>query len=168
MQALPIPVAHIKRLEQDSRQMRELVNDALTLAWLSHEAPRLQHDHFDLVDLLDALIDDVRFEYPHHQWHVDLPDSAPLHHSSQRALGQALENLLRNACHYCGEHGTLTLSLCQCGPRYALTLRDSGPGVAEEQLAHLFTPFFRTAEARQARPEGTGLGWHWPVGKSMR
>jgi two-component system sensor histidine kinase PfeS len=157
----------LTRLEQESQQMRQLVNDALTLAWLTHEPPTLGSDTFDLVDLLDALMDDVCFEYPEHQWHVVLPDSALLKNSSQRALGQALENLLRNACHYSlvAAHDTtnpkpptLSVSLRAQQLSYQLTLRDNGPGVEEQQLEHLFTPFYRTPDARQTRPEGTGLG----------
>lgn len=157
----------LARLEQESQQMRQLVNDALTLAWLTHEAPTLGSDTFDLVDLLDALMDDVRFEYPEHQWCVALPDSALLENSSQRALGQALENLLRNACHYsmAAANGTtnpqpptLSLTLRPQQYSYQLTLRDNGPGVEAQQLRHLFTPFYRTPDARQTRPEGTGLG----------
>lgn len=151
----------VARLEQESQQMRQLVNDALTLAWLSHETPVLGTDTFDLVDLLDALLDDARFEYPDHRWSVSLPESALLYHSSQRALGQALENLLRNACHYSlatSPPPTVTLSLTPQPRGYRLTLRDNGPGVEASQLPHLFTPFYRTADARRCRPEGTGLG----------
>ena len=156
--------ASLARLEQESQQMRQLVNDALTLAWLTHETPAVGNDTFDLVDLLDALLDDVRFEYPDHRWCVSLPESALLMHSNQRALGQALENLLRNACHYSSaphevaKPPTVTLTLSAGPHSYQLTLRDNGPGVEASQLPHVFTPFYRTAEARQSRPEGTGLG----------
>ena len=161
MKATPDSPPQLTRLEQESQQMRQLVNDALTLVWLTHESPTLGSDTFDLVDLLDALMDDVRFEYSEHQWHVELPDSALLENSSQRALAQALENLLRNACHYSSsvcQTPTLYLSLRQQKDYYQLTLRDNGPGVEEAQLQHLFTPFYRTPDARQTRPEGTGLG----------
>nr|WP_273543193.1 sensor histidine kinase [Halomonas profundi] len=158
MKASRSPPDQLARLEQESLQMSRLVNDALTLAWLSHTSPTLDSDAFDLVDLIDALIDDVRFEYPHHQWELALPENASIAHSSQRALGQALENLLRNACHYSGSAGTLYLSLSQQVKTYTLILRDNGPGVPEELLDRLFVPFYRSADARQVRPEGTGLG----------
>ncbi|BBI63726.1 hypothetical protein HSBAA_50320 [Vreelandella sulfidaeris] len=144
--------------------MRQLVNDALTLVWLTHESPTLGSDTFDLVDLLDALMDDVRFEYSEHQWHVELPDSALLENSSQRALAQALENLLRNACHYSSsvcQTPTLYLSLRQQKDYYQLTLRDNGPGVEEAQLQHLFTPF--TAPRMHVKRAPRAPGWGLPL-----
>jgi two-component system sensor histidine kinase CpxA len=39
-----------------------------------------------------------------------------------------------------------------------ITIRDHGPGVAEESLEHLFLPFYRVDEARDRRSGGSGLG----------
>jgi C4-dicarboxylate-specific signal transduction histidine kinase len=72
------------------------------------------------------------------------------------ALEQITHNLLSNALHAleqvpAGER-RLELSVAPDGPRSVLSVRDSGPGIAPEMLAHLFEPFF------SSRPGGLGLG----------
>jgi len=91
---------------------------------------------------------------------------------------QVLLNLVRNAVQAMAGKGTLKLRtriesnyhLERVGPERARTVRvdveDTGPGIAEEDIPHLFTPFFTR------RPQGTGLGLaiaqHWTVKQGGR
>lgn len=71
-------------------------------------------------------------------------------------LHQILGNLLDNARRYCsGRAGAVRIFSSEPGPgRTALHVLDDGPGLDEEQRAHLFEPFFTTD------PKGTGLGMY--------
>ena len=61
---------------------------------------------------------------------------------------QVLINIIRNAAESIGEHGTIDVTLRDS----RLTIADSGAGIASEDAAELFTPFFST------KREGRGLG----------
>lgn len=148
----------LPRIRRECRLMRSLVEDALTLAWLENEQPSLDQDSLDLTDLLDSVIEDARYEYPQHCLDVDLPHQAEISGSSHRALAQAVENVIRNACHYTPAGGHIRIGLRPEGEGYRLTIDDQGPGVATEQMELIFTPFYRTAQARDDRPDGHGLG----------
>lgn len=148
----------LPRIRRECRLMRSLVEDALTLAWLENEQPSLDHDSLDLTDLLDSVIEDARYEYPLHVIESSLPDQAEISGSSQRALAQAIENVIRNACLYTPGGGLVRVALQPDGDGYRLTIDDEGPGVAEDQLERIFTPFYRTVQARDDRPDGHGLG----------
>jgi len=87
----------LSRLRYEASTMRELVEDTLTFAWLNTESPQLNSDDFDLVELFNVICEDARFEYPDRTLHVDTPECANIEKSSQLALGQALENIIRNA-----------------------------------------------------------------------
>jgi nitrogen fixation/metabolism regulation signal transduction histidine kinase len=66
---------------------------------------------------------------------------------------QVLLNLVRNALEaMAGTGGTLTLGARRDGDAVALTVSDTGPGVAAEDMPRLFEPYFTT------KPGGTGLG----------
>jgi signal transduction histidine kinase len=67
-------------------------------------------------------------------------------------LHQALVNLIRNAVEAMGQQGTLTLGVAADEQGVDLIVRDSGPGIAPEQIDRIFNPFFTT------RATGTGLG----------
>lgn len=68
-------------------------------------------------------------------------------------MEQALVNILKNAVEAIGTDGTITLRAGIVSDRPRFSVEDSGPGLAPEVRAHLFTPFFSTKEAGQ----GIGL-----------
>ncbi|WNM62158.1 PAS domain-containing sensor histidine kinase [Candidatus Nitrospira neomarina] len=69
-------------------------------------------------------------------------------------MNQVLLNLILNACQAMGDGGTLSLALHPTDDMVELTVQDTGSGIAQEQLAKIFDPFFST----KAVGEGTGLG----------
>jgi len=81
--------------------------------------------------------------------------------ADETELGRIFLNLFENARRY--GRGTytglaeVTVSAVKTGPWLIVSVRDQGPGVAPEKLAHLTTPFFRGDTARTAA-SGAGLG----------
>ncbi len=72
-------------------------------------------------------------------------------------LRQALANLLSNAIKYNRRDGLVEVAVSDEGDRVLIEVRDTGPGMTEEQLAGLFQPFNRVG-AERGNVEGTGLG----------
>jgi two-component system sensor histidine kinase TctE len=70
-------------------------------------------------------------------------------------LREALVNLVDNALNYAGEHGSVTVAVTPEMRTVALSVEDSGPGVAEEWWSRLGERFFRPPGSRR---EGSGLG----------
>jgi two-component system NtrC family sensor kinase len=67
-------------------------------------------------------------------------------------IGQVLLNLLQNAMQAAGATGTMGVRLRSEAGQVMMTVADNGPGIAAENLPHLFNPFFTT------RPVGDGKG----------
>lgn len=112
----------------------------------------------DLVDLLEILIEDGRFEYPDKLISADLPNQAHIENSNHRALGQALENILRNALRYTPINKQVRVSLIDHDHEYQIIISDQGPGVPKEHLNTIFRPFFRIDSARSCNSDSFGLG----------
>jgi two-component system, OmpR family, sensor histidine kinase PfeS len=155
---------NIARIERESHHLRRLVEDTLTLAWLENERPALCDETLDLVDLIDVLVEDARFEFDDRQIVCHLPGSAEISQSHHRALGQAIENIIRNAMRYTPSGGQVTVSLSEEASGYSIEVCDQGPGINPEQLPHIFEPFYRADDARTSRHgdrqehSGFGLG----------
>ena len=80
----------------------------------------------------------------------DLPRVA----ADERRLSQVFLNLLLNAADATGGVGRISISAALDGDRVAISVADSGPGVAAADLPRIFEPFFTT----KAGGQGTGLG----------
>jgi two-component system C4-dicarboxylate transport sensor histidine kinase DctB len=85
---------------------------------------------------------------------LELPDQSPMVLADEARLDQVIVNLLRNALDAVASrnHRLITVSLDQDGDHVLLRVRDTGPGIPEEDLPSLFDPFFTTKEV------GVGLG----------
>lgn len=73
-------------------------------------------------------------------------------------IAQILDNVLNNALKYSGPSAPIEVSLTVEGDQAQVRIADHGVGVPADEVALLFTPFFRTSRTRQA--SGTGLGLH--------
>jgi two-component system, OmpR family, sensor kinase len=71
------------------------------------------------------------------------------------ALAVLIRNVLDNALRHTPDGGRVDIHLHAEGPRAVLRVEDSGPGICDADLAHVFEPFFR---GRRSEGEGTGLG----------
>ena len=148
----------IARVERESKQIRKLVEDTLTLAWLENERPSLVDEDLDLVDLLDVVVDDARFEFPGRCIETVLPKHAPITQSNHRSLGQALENIIRNAMRFTPLGASVYVTLMSEAKNYQISIVDQGPGVAEGHLDKIFQPVYRVDHSRSAPSDSFGLG----------
>ncbi|NQZ31960.1 MAG: histidine kinase sensor domain-containing protein [Oceanospirillaceae bacterium] len=138
----------IERLSNESAIMRELVEDTLMLVWLNNEMPTLNKDSFDLVELLEVICNDARFEYPQHCIILQGPTQLPIGNSSQRALNQALENIIRNALQHTPTAHQVIIAVDRQNDKLQVTVSDNGPGVPEHLLEDIFQPFFQVDKSR--------------------
>ncbi len=148
----------IERLRYESSTMRELVEDALTLVWLNNEKPNLDKESFDLMELLQVICDDAQFEYPNNELVIDTPEQDELLadgpideliiESSPRALGQALENIIRNALSYTPPNSKVRVSFKISSDSISIKIKDYGKGVPEHLLDNIFQPFFQVDKSR--------------------
>ena len=148
----------LPRLEKETNDIRTLIEDTLTLAWLENEKPKLNGEPLDLTELILVIIEDAKFEFPEAQFIIDLPQQLILENCSQRALVQALENLIRNALKYSPVEKTVSIKVEYNQEHVNILISDQGSGVPEEHLENIFKPFFRVDKSRDKKANGFGLG----------
>jgi len=149
---------HLDRIARESQHIRKLVEDTLTLAWLENEEPIIQQEDVDLVDLLDVLTEDAKFEFPDRNILLDTPSNALIQNTSHRALCPAIENIIRNALRYTPKGKYVWVKLTQANDYYCIEIIDQGPGIPEQYLDRIFNPFFRVDNSRMAENDSFGLG----------
>ncbi|MGB0892835.1 MAG: histidine kinase sensor domain-containing protein [Parashewanella sp.] len=148
----------ISRVEKEVDAINGLVEDALTLAWFDNEKPVLKSEDVDVLALIDSIVEDAKFEFPNNEILLTLPKVCIFPQSDHRALGQAIENILRNAMKYSPINSTIYFSVEELNGNLKMMICDQGQGVPEDCLQKLFTPFFRVEASRARDSGGHGLG----------
>lgn len=148
----------LPRLKREVEQMHHLVEDALTLAWLDSDPDIERGETFNLATLLDLICDDAAFEYADRVIERNYASDLMILDSSQQALSQAIENVIRNAMKYSPSGQPVVVECCRDKGHYRLCVSDRGPGVPESDLDKIFEPFYRTDKARSRDVGGAGLG----------
>ena len=92
------------------------------------------------------------------QFHVDKMDGLPHLSADPGRLRQVFSNLLDNAIRHTPPGGEIVVSSAIDGEQITLSIRDSGEGVAPEQLPYLFDRFYRSDTSRTRDTGGSGLG----------
>jgi two-component system sensor histidine kinase CpxA len=146
----------LARIEQETEKLDQLVGQILTLARL-RSSPLDQFVDVSLDELLAEVVDNARFEHP--AVTINYQASAvPTIQGNRAELASAVENVLRNALLHSGSAADVAVELRQSGGDVVITVCDNGPGVPEDQLSHLFEPFYRVDPSRDHKVSGYGLG----------
>ncbi|MEO6885481.1 MAG: HAMP domain-containing sensor histidine kinase [Jatrophihabitantaceae bacterium] len=155
---LPTPVTEaLSRIAAESDRMGHLVEDLLLLARLD-SGRELEQIDVDLTHIVLDAVSDARVTSIDHHWQLDLAEDEVHVLGDPRALHQILANLLANARIHTPPETTIltTLRKLEAG-QVVLTIADTGPGIDQGTLPHIFDRFVRADTARSS-PEGSGLG----------
>jgi signal transduction histidine kinase len=88
----------------------------------------------------------------------NMPDNFPTLVGDKELLKIAVINILGNAVKYSPENKSITLSLQEQDDMVVLTIADTGYGISEEDLPHIFEKFYRSKDAHITEQTGSGLG----------
>ncbi len=142
-------------IDSEAERLTRLVNDLLLLAQSEATPLEIMHEPVPLVTVVADVLRQERLLAPNHEWHFDRRANPVILGDSDR-LHQLCINLFDNARRHTPEGSQIEV-IVDCEDDFAvLTVADTGPGIPEEQLPHLFEPFFRGD--RNRRQEGAGLG----------
>jgi two-component system, OmpR family, sensor histidine kinase CpxA len=149
------------QMEHDLERLNDMITRLLTIAQLDGAAKPLAMSVVDLSELIAQVVHDAGFEARHRDVTVTLsadPECSVV--GNTELLSSAIENVVRNAIHYTDVGTTVEVALKseQVTRRVTLSVRDCGPGVPDTELSRIFLPFYRTAEARDRKSGGAGLG----------
>lgn len=150
---------YIRVLKEQSQLLRRLVEDILDLSRLA--IGKTRKIEFEPVDL-NLLVEQAITAYTPAAQQVGLQLSAELASTAMvqgeaHYLSRAIQNLIGNAIQYTPA-GWVKLTNWRNGEWICLEVQDSGIGISEQDLPHIFERFYRGRSVRQSKVHGTGLG----------
>lgn len=94
----------------------------------------------------------------HFEIESDISENLPPISGDEKALSQAVQNLIANGLKYSGESSKLKISAKNGGGEIKIAVEDFGIGIAPKDLRQIFQPFYRAKEVVDAQIHGNGLG----------
>jgi two-component system sensor histidine kinase CpxA len=154
---------HLDRIELEADRLNALIGQLLKMARVESGVDLEHSTQFDLAGVVEEVSADADYEARHRQCTVRFERrDACVVQGAREMLRGAVENVVRNAVRHTGQQTAVEISLdrTHVGGRTLATIqvRDHGPGVVDDLVGDLFTPFHRVAHTELANMDGTGLG----------
>jgi len=154
----------LDRIELESDRLDELIGRLLELTKLEADMECFERTIFNMDEILERVVRDAHFEAQGKGKAVLQLSTCPAQIYGMPDLVQsALENVIRNAVRFTAEESSVEvnskmISLENGAKAVETTVRDHGPGVPEDEVEDIFTPFYRVAAARDRQSGGVGMG----------
>jgi signal transduction histidine kinase len=149
----------VNNIHNETIRLNSLASSFLDLARLESGRVQFRKTVFSITDLIyeckDAMASKAMED--NIQIRVESPERLPLLEADRDKLKQVLLNLLSNAIKYNRPNGTVMLRVEETRKDMVIYVQDTGLGIPDESLPHLFQKFFRVRE-HESRVAGTGLG----------
>ena len=147
-------------IDNQAQRLVRFVNELLDVARIGRTRIQVKRAPVDFVAIVRQAIDTVTplAQKRQHRLDATLPDTALRVRGDPDRLMQVVVNLLENAVKYTAPGGKIALKLERRGVEAVLSIRDSGIGIAPENLERIFDLFAQAETARAHDDGGLGLG----------
>lgn len=149
---------HIDKIKNSVRHLNEILEDFLSLGKLDEGKVGIHLSEFDLKAFIEETADEMKGLLKKDQRLVFRYKGDILINSDKRLLKNILINLITNAMKFSDEGKEIVIEAEINGNQAIVSVEDQGIGIGREDLAHLFSSFFRGGNAMNIA--GTGLGLH--------
>ncbi len=147
----------LERIEKEVGNINELVESLLTYARLEN-GDNMTKSPVGLADIVEGVADDLSFEALQKNVTVKTTlEGDPIIDADGNLLARAIDNIARNSLRHAPEGSSIELSLSSNADCFIIKCLDEGPGMPEEELDVMFSPFVRGANVRTGTGFGLGL-----------
>ncbi|MDB5984972.1 MAG: sensor histidine kinase KdpD [Nevskia sp.] len=142
----------------EAERLNRYVANLLDMTQLDAGALVPNKQSCDLQDLVNTAVRRCGKQLSNHKIRLNIPPNLPLLILDDVLMEQVLVNLLDNAAKYTPAGSQIEIGASRHKFSLAVSVRDEGPGIPEEDLPRVFDKFFRVRQASDRGRSGTGLG----------
>ncbi|MBI2203955.1 MAG: PAS domain-containing sensor histidine kinase [Candidatus Rokubacteria bacterium] len=150
--------AFVESMVQSATHLLQVISSVLDLSKIEAGKVDVSLEEVDLAGLVRESVESFRplAGAKGLDLRLDMADTLPMIRADRTKVRQVMLNLLSNAVKFTNQ-GAVTVSVRPRADLVQLTVRDTGPGIAESDLPRLFEPFRDNALGREAGGAGLGL-----------
>jgi signal transduction histidine kinase/CheY-like chemotaxis protein len=155
----PKLLADLTVVLRNGQHLSELINDVLDLSQVDAGMMALSKERCSLRDIVNSAVLAVQplFRSKQLSLEVEMPSDLPMLYCDRTRIREVVLNVLSNAGRYT-EEGGCRISVRRQGGDLAISVSDTGPGIAPEAQKRIFRPFEQIDGTLRRRYGGTGLG----------
>lgn len=157
----PIYKETLQSLYRQIKRLRELTNDLLLLSRLESQSKELQLEHICLNDIVTDIEEELipMAMVAKISLYSQIQTNSVLYiQGDQAQIYRLLMNLVSNGINYTPANGEVTIMLQSDNNQAIITVKDTGIGIPESDISHIFDRFYRVNRDRSRNTGGSGLG----------
>jgi signal transduction histidine kinase len=149
----------VQRAEGKSEYIGQLVKDLLSLSRIK-AARKIPKKEVELPKIIKQVFEEQMPHVTEKNLTLEqkLPDVLPAVYGNADAIHELVGNLVANAVKYTLVGGRVELTASNADDKIMVKVQDTGVGIPDEALPHIFEEFYRADNVRAEAVEGTGLG----------
>lgn len=149
---------YLSIIEEESRRMSSLSKQLLTLASLDKESEHIEKSTFDVGAQIKQVLFMTEWSWREKELAIEMDLPSTMISGDQKLLHQVWTNLITNSVKFTEEGGTLSLRVGMEDTHCHVEFQDTGIGMSQESLPHIFNRFYKEDKARSRTEGSSGLG----------
>lgn len=151
--------SYLDVIERNGKHLLELINDILDISRIEAGHETIEISNFNASNLIADIVNNIQPQAQQKSIKLLFPEANKVFQMSTDAVKchHILQNLIGNAIKFT-EKGSVQISVHQTNNNISITVTDSGIGISETHLPHIFDEFRQADGSTSRRFGGTGLG----------
>lgn len=147
----------LSKVENNIAELSALLSSLMNLSKSTSYIEQEANEEFLLDDVLHSLVEEMEPFATQKNIAINCHEAPYLVRTSKVGITQILRNLLHNSIKFTRQ-GSVGISVEPIGDEVCIVITDTGPGIAEEDLDHIFTEFFQVKNTKAQPSTGMGIG----------
>ncbi|MFZ0389141.1 MAG: HAMP domain-containing sensor histidine kinase, partial [Calditrichia bacterium] len=151
---------YLEVILNNTTMLSQMVEELFELSKLDAQEVKPHPEPFPIAELVQDVVMKFkpRAEKSCVNLKANLPEERPLVNADIAMIERALSNLIQNALQFTPSNGSVSVDMQKKNGKVQISVRDTGCGIPEEEIGHIFDRFFRVEKSRGRTYGGTGLG----------
>ena len=145
-------------IKDESGRMISLIDDIIKLSRLDESSGNHDPEETDLFDIAEESVKRLEFKASERNISVKLTGEHVKIMGIPSLCSEIIYNLTENAIKYNHDNGEVNINIRTEGENAVISVKDTGIGIAYENMDRIFERFYRVDKSRNRDIEGTGLG----------
>lgn len=147
----------LAKIYEETIWLSNLVENILSITRFDEGRVRLKKEMEAVEEMIAAAVSRVKKYAGRHEITVSIPDELVMIHADGTLIAQALVNLLDNAIKHTPPQAAIKISASKTETAVSFEVCDTGAGIPEKDLPHVFDRFYTAADTQDRRGIGLGL-----------